>query len=96
VDLSRRDLHNAESWKRAGEWVPANSFVFAYADLHDTNETLHWLDSMVVEHDPMLWNIPMNPGFDFLRDDPRYREWEAKAPWRLTPVTRGDTAIQGQ
>jgi hypothetical protein len=36
----------------------------------------------------MIWSIPLHPVFDFLRDDPRYLEWEAKLPWHhAAPMT---------
>jgi hypothetical protein len=37
---------------------------------------------MRVGRDPIIHNVPLSPLFDFLRDDPRYRAWEAKLPWR--------------
>ena len=44
-------------------------------------ETLRWFDSMLVHRDPSLQAVPLEPEFDFLRDDPRYKAWEAKLPW---------------
>jgi hypothetical protein len=26
--------------------------------------------------------VPAAPSLDFIRNDPRYRAWEAKLPWR--------------
>ena len=39
------------------------------------------MDSMRVGRDPLLWPFPISPSLDFIRKDPRYREWEAKLPW---------------
>jgi len=36
---------------------------------------------MLVHRDPTLVAVPLSPNFDFLRDDPRYKAWEAKLPW---------------
>ena len=36
---------------------------------------------MLVVHDPELHNVRVLPTYDFLRDDPRYRAWEANLPW---------------
>jgi hypothetical protein len=54
----------------------------AYADLGDADETLRWLDSMLAYHDLTLISVTVSPALDFLRNDPRYRAWEAKLPWR--------------
>jgi len=48
-------------------------------------EAIRWMDSMRVGRDPLLWSIPINPSLDFIRNDPRYRAWEAKLPWRHAP-----------
>ena len=75
---------------RDGESVGATAFAYAHADLHDTSETLQWFDSMLARRDPALQAIPLDPVFDFLRDDPRYKAWEAKRPWNRSgsqPVT---------
>ena len=53
--------------------------------VRDTNETLRWFDSMLVHRDPPVQAVPLDPDFDFLRDDPRYKAWEAKLPWRRQP-----------
>jgi hypothetical protein len=45
-------------------------------------ETIGWIDSMQVRRDPALWSIPIDPDLDFIRNDPRYRAWEAQMPWR--------------
>jgi DNA-binding SARP family transcriptional activator/Tfp pilus assembly protein PilF len=82
ADMARKDIRDLESKARHGDWVSPSSIADAYAELGDTNQTLGWLDSMVVGHDPLLWRVLVNPRFDFLRNDPRYREWERKLTWR--------------
>ena len=89
ADQARTWLDTVKRDAPAGEWVGPTAFAYAYASLRDTTETLHWFDSMLVHRDPALQAIPLDPEFDFLRDDPRYRAWEAKLPWgpRTPPVS---------
>ncbi|HEX9054935.1 MAG TPA: hypothetical protein VF830_08525, partial [Gemmatimonadales bacterium] len=82
VDMARRQLNDLETGARNGDWVPPGAFALAYAELQDPDETLRWLDSMRVGRDPGIQNVRLNPLFDFLRDDPRYRAWEARLSWR--------------
>jgi serine/threonine-protein kinase len=90
ADLARTRLDLLKRNARAGESVGSTDFAYAYATLRDTTETLHWFDSMLVRREPAVQAIPLDPEFDFLRDDPRYRAWEAKLPWsprRPAPVS---------
>lgn len=73
----RRTIAHLDRSARAGERVPPRAYASAYAALGDTVATLRWLDSMVVRHDSYLHQIRVDPLFDFLRRDPRYRAWEA-------------------
>ena len=81
TDRARDRLDALQRNARAGEWVGSRAFAYVYASLRDTNETLRWFDSMLVHRDPSLQAVPLDPEFDFLRDDPRYKAWEAKLPW---------------
>jgi DNA-binding SARP family transcriptional activator len=83
ADLNRQELHRYELAVQAGDRVSPGDFVGVYSSLQDTDQTLRWLDSSVAEHDPSLQSVLVNPGFDWLRNDPRYKEWEAKLPWLL-------------
>jgi DNA-binding SARP family transcriptional activator len=83
ADQKREELHDLLSRKRSGEKVYGGSLVQTYAYLRDTSATLFWLDSMVAEHDPMGQNVLVNPLYDFLRGDPRYKTWEQNLPWRV-------------
>jgi hypothetical protein len=90
ADRARTLLGTLKRNARAGESVGSTEFAYAYASLRDTTETLHWFDSMLVRREPAVQAIPLDPEFDFLRDDPRYRAWEAKLPWsprRPAPVS---------
>ncbi|NUQ13038.1 MAG: hypothetical protein HUU26_12060 [Gemmatimonadaceae bacterium] len=58
--------------------VRAWSYAVAYAALRDRDRTLVWLDSAFVGGGSNALRVPVDPQFDFLRDDPRYRAWEAR------------------
>jgi DNA-binding SARP family transcriptional activator len=88
ADTARGRLRALQTRVRAGDWIDPGAFASTYAALRDTVETLRWLDSAVASRDPVLGGVPLDPEFDFLRDDPRYRRWEAALPWRRT---YGDT-----
>jgi hypothetical protein len=91
ADRSREQLRDLELGMRKGEWVPPDAFAWVYAELQDPDETLRWLDSMRVGRDPLIHMVALNPLFDFVRNDPRYRAWEATLPWRQARVARADT-----
>jgi DNA-binding SARP family transcriptional activator/tetratricopeptide (TPR) repeat protein len=82
ADEARGRLDALRRSVRDGEWVGAGAFEKVYAELRDTSATLQWFDSMLVHRDPSLQTIPIDPDFDWLRGDPRYKAWEAKLPWR--------------
>jgi tetratricopeptide (TPR) repeat protein len=82
ADQARGQLDTLRRRARDGEWIGPGAFADAYAELRDTSETLRWFDSMLVHRDPALVAVPLRSDLDFLRDDPRYKAWEAKLPWR--------------
>jgi DNA-binding SARP family transcriptional activator len=85
AEMSRETLRRLAGNIGQGEVVPPSAWAAAYAGLGDAGGTLRWLDSMRIGRDPGLHMVPVNPLFDFVRNDPRYRVWEAKLPWRQTP-----------
>ena len=92
TEVAREDLRQFEKDVRAGEWVPMGSFADAYAALQDTAQTLRWLDSMVTRHDYKLCCVRLQPQFNFLRNDPRYKAWEARLPWVARRAELADSA----
>jgi DNA-binding SARP family transcriptional activator len=82
ADLSGEKLRQLAEGVRRGDLVTAGDWVSGYAGVGDVDETIRWIDSMRVGRDPLLWSIPIDPSLDFIRNDPRYRAWEAKLPWR--------------
>jgi len=91
ADMARRNLQKLAESARRGDLVTPGDWMSTYADLGDADETLRWLDSMLAYHDLTLISVTVSPSLDFIRNDPRYRAWEAKLPWRhdpeLTPVS---------
>jgi DNA-binding SARP family transcriptional activator/tetratricopeptide (TPR) repeat protein len=82
ADMSRRRLQGVVDAARRGEPVTASSWAFAYAGVGDADGTIRWIDSMRVGRDPAVHLVPIDPLFDFVRNDPRYLAWEAKLPGR--------------
>jgi len=85
TDMAREKLQQLAEGVRRGDLVSASDWVYAYAGVGNVGEAIRWMDSMRVGRDPLLWSIPINPSLDFIRNDPRYRAWEAKLPWRHAP-----------
>ena len=77
-----QDLRDLEERHRKGEVVTPGEFAFVYAEARDTNATLRWLDSMLTVRDPGLQRAWIDPEYYFLWDNPRYRAWGTKLPWR--------------
>lgn len=73
---ARRTIAMLDRSARQGKRAPASVYARAYALLGDTLATLRWLDSMSRHHDGYLRQIRLDPRFDFLRADARYRAWE--------------------
>jgi hypothetical protein len=76
---ARRTIARLERAGRARQPVKAASFASAYAALGDTIATLRWLDSMRVRRDSYLHAVRLDPAFDFVRQEPGYRTWEARS-----------------
>jgi hypothetical protein len=76
---ARRTLAMLERSAREGMRTPAMAHARAYALLGDTLATLRWLDSMSVHRDSYLHQVRLDPRFDFLRADTRYRTWEGRS-----------------
>jgi serine/threonine-protein kinase len=76
---ARRTIARLDRASGAGERVPPSSYAIAWAALGDTLATLRWLDSMAVRRDSYLHQVRLDPRFDFVRRDPRYRAWEKRS-----------------
>jgi tetratricopeptide (TPR) repeat protein len=77
---ARRTIVQLDAAVRNGRRESTWKYATAFAALGDTLATLRWLDSMLVRHDG-FWShqVRLDPLFDFLRRDVRYRAWEARS-----------------
>jgi DNA-binding SARP family transcriptional activator len=82
ADRERREFRDIVAGAARGDFIQPNELAAAYALMHDREATLRWLDSMRIERDPMIPNVPLSPLYDWLRDDSGYRAWDAKLTWR--------------
>jgi serine/threonine-protein kinase len=72
---ARRTIAQLDSGVRAGKRVPPLTYAFAFAALRDTGATLRWLDSTAARRNNDKHLVRVDPTFDFLRADSRYRAW---------------------
>ena len=82
ADGASRDFLDMVAVTERGDFILPGRLAAAYAVMHDREGTLRWLDSMRIVRDPMIPNIALSPLYDWLRDDPGYRAWDAKLTWR--------------
>ena len=75
---ARRTIAQLDSGARAGKRVPPIAYAFAFASLRDTVATLRWLDSTAVRRNNDKHLVRVDPAFDFLRADSRYRAWVSR------------------
>lgn len=54
-------------------YMPAVSIALLYAQLGDREKTLSLLEDGFEEHSPLLLALQLDPAYDFLHADPRYR-----------------------
>jgi Flp pilus assembly protein TadD len=55
------------------EPVQARVFAWAYAGVGDTERTLACLEKEYAGHSAEMTSLKVNPGYDFLREDPRFK-----------------------
>jgi tetratricopeptide (TPR) repeat protein len=65
-----KPLIEAARRSRRGAYNIANVF----AALGDTDSTMTWLEEAYRNHDTLLTNLNSWPGFDAMRDDPRFQD----------------------
>ena len=68
-----RVLAELKNRQRTG-YVPAGAFVLTYSGLGDREQTISWLEQAYKEHSLILLFLRVHPIFDFLRDDPRFKD----------------------
>lgn len=57
---------------------PVNLFAFAYAGVNDREQALRWLEKGYQERSNALTALKVDPAYDRLRADPRFREMERR------------------
>jgi TolB-like protein/DNA-binding winged helix-turn-helix (wHTH) protein/Tfp pilus assembly protein PilF len=60
-----------ESYRR-GPASP-DPMLWAYVGLHDREDSFIWLEKAFQDHSNALTALKVNPGYDWLRDDPRFQ-----------------------
>ncbi len=53
-------------------YVSAANLAMSYAVIGEKERAFQWLDKAYQQHDPILAQLKVDPGFDSLRSDPRY------------------------
>jgi tetratricopeptide (TPR) repeat protein len=72
-EQARHALKKFEEWNRRGQPRPTPEILMAYIAMNRKDEALAWLQKASVEHSSVLITIKVEPGFDPLRSDPRFR-----------------------
>jgi TolB-like protein/DNA-binding winged helix-turn-helix (wHTH) protein/Tfp pilus assembly protein PilF len=69
---AQRAIRQLEQLSRRAP-VQARVFIWAYAGVEDTEQTLAWLEKAAAERSGEMVTIKVNPIYDFVRGDPRFR-----------------------
>jgi TolB-like protein len=66
--------HNPQSAGPTHGYIPPGYLAWAYAMVGEKEKSFAYLEKAYEQHDPALANLKVDPGFDLLRDDPRFNE----------------------
>ena len=72
VELARGVLHELEERSRE-RYVSPYNIMLIHLGLGETELTLDWLERALEDRTGWLWHAPVDPRFDRLRDEPRFR-----------------------
>jgi tetratricopeptide (TPR) repeat protein len=72
--LAQKKLERFNEKTGRGEYVPAAEYVVAYLQLGDKEKVFGWLEKAVEERNRSALEFKVNPIYDKLRDDPRFRD----------------------
>ena len=72
LDAARNELQGLIT-KREGKYVSAINIASGFAVLKETDHVFQWLETALAERDSNLTWLNIDPEFDDLRDDPRFR-----------------------
>lgn len=75
--------------KKRRVWVPPEVAAAQYAERKQADSTLVWLDSMYIERSTLLYTVPFDPLYDFVRNDPRFVAFLQKLSWWQPPTVTG-------
>lgn len=64
-------LHRMQQQSAKNEYSAPGDYVSIYAQLHNREETLHYLEQAYLEHSYVVLTLK-DSDFDFIRDDPRF------------------------
>jgi adenylate cyclase len=56
----------------SSDYIPPGSLAWGYSMIGEKELAFVWLEKAYQQHDPALSNLKTDPGFDILRDDPRF------------------------
>ena len=71
--LAQKRLETFKEKTGRGEYVPAHEYVVAYMRLDDKEQAFAWLAKAFAERNRFAFEIRVNPIFDSLRSDPRFK-----------------------
>lgn len=69
----QRELETLEKKTAAHEYVSPSAYALVYADLHNREKTMYWLEEAYRQHSHIMISLHENH-FDFIRDDPHFRD----------------------
>src|SRR5438046_3553160 len=72
--LAQKRLKRLKEKAARVEYVPAVEYITAYMRLGDKEQAFAWLAKAVEERNRLAFEIKVNPIFDPLRSDPRFKE----------------------
>ena len=56
------------------EYVSPLEFASRYALLNDKDQAFTWLEKAYADRSPQLFNLNVDPDYDEIRSDPRFKE----------------------
>jgi tetratricopeptide (TPR) repeat protein len=71
--LAQKRVETFKEKTGRGEYVPAHEYVVAYMRLDDKEQAFAWLAKAFAERNRFAFEITVNPIFDPLRSDPRFK-----------------------
>lgn len=70
----QRELEKLKKKAAAHEYVSPSAYASVYADLHNRDKTMYWLEEAYRQHSSYVMSSLRENKFDFIRDDPHFRD----------------------